>query len=241
MRGKWKVAAACGISVVLVAAMAPAAAAAGGKGSTLEVLLDEGSVVTQGSRGHPGSGSGHRPGRDSGAPGPALVYDLRGKGAGSIYPVTDPTMPLNLIDVAVSPKDGTGWGIQAGENGRHPDPSARRRHHRRRAGHPGIPGKRPGPGRPGQSAFPTESNAYGLTVDRKGNALVADAANNDLTPGDTGRQGRRRWHASMSKCRDRHGPPDIPGCPIPTAGNPRRSRSDDGHDRPGRRTSTSAN
>ena len=116
MRGKWKVAAACGISVVLVAAMAPAAAAAGGKGSTLEVLLDEGLsspkglAVTQDRDLAIGQGA-------FGAPGPALVYDLRGKGAGSIYPVTDPTMPLNLIDVAVSPKDGTGWGIQAGENG----------------------------------------------------------------------------------------------------------------------------
>ena len=179
MRGKWKVAAACGISVVLVAAMAPAAAAAGGKGSTLEVLLDQGLsspkglAVTQDRDLAIGQGA-------FGAPGPALVYDLRGKGAGSIYPVTDPKMPLNLIDVAVSPKDGTGWGIQAGENGG-------TLIHQLADGTivdvldiPAYQATDPDPVDMDQPPFPEESNAYGLTVDRKGNALVADAANNDL-------------------------------------------------------------
>src|SRR6476469_20248 len=179
MRGKWKVAAACGISVVLVAAMAPAAAAAGGKGSTLEVLLDhglsspKGLAVTQDRDLAIGQGA-------FGAPGPALVYDLRGKGAGSIYPVTDPTMPLNLIDVAVSPKDGTGWGIQAGENGG-------TLIHQLADGTivdvldiPAYQATHPDPVDMDQPPFPEESNAYGLTVDRKGNALVADAAGNDV-------------------------------------------------------------
>ena len=99
-----------------------------------------------------------------------------GPDRGDSFPVTD---PVNLTDVAISPKDDTGWGIGPGEDEHvylyhqlsdgtietvlditayqvtDPDPTD-------------------------QDDFPEESNPYGLTVDRRGNALVADAANNDL-------------------------------------------------------------
>ena len=121
MRGKWKVAAACGISVVLVAAMAPAAAAAaaGGKGSTLEVLLDHGLSAPKGLSVTSDRNLVIAQGAILGPPpfppaAPALIYDLRGKGVGTTTPVSD---ALNLTDVAVSPKDGTGWGIEARESG----------------------------------------------------------------------------------------------------------------------------
>ena len=107
-----------------------------------------------------------------GPPGPVLVYFLRGPDRGTTFEATD---PLNLIDVAISPLDGTGWGIggdgvlyhqladgtvvavltiadyQQGD----PDPVD-------------------------QDNFPEESNPYGLAVTRDGDALVADAAGNDL-------------------------------------------------------------
>jgi hypothetical protein len=107
-----------------------------------------------------------------------LLYHLFGPDKGTAEPVSD---PFNLMDIAISPLDGTGWGIgsdlvlyhqladgtvvpvrdiaayQAGD----PDPAD-------------------------QEDNPTESNPYGLTVMKNGDALVADAAGNDLirvTPG----------------------------------------------------------
>jgi DNA-binding beta-propeller fold protein YncE len=111
-----------------------------------------------------------------GPPGPVLVFPQFGRDRGEAIPITD---PASLIDIAVSPKDGTGWGIGPGEldhawlfhrlhdgtidpvfditayQATDPDPHD-------------------------QEGIPDESNPYGLTVDRKGNALIADAAGNDI-------------------------------------------------------------
>ena len=45
---------------------------------------------------------------------PVLSYVLHGRGRGSVNEVTD---PVNLIDVAISPLDDTGWGIGPVETG----------------------------------------------------------------------------------------------------------------------------
>ena len=42
-----------------------------------------------------------------GPPDPVLVYVLRGRDRGDVFPVTG---PATLTDVAISPLDGTGWG-----------------------------------------------------------------------------------------------------------------------------------
>jgi hypothetical protein len=112
-----------------------------------------------------------------GPPGPVLLYVVKGADRGSIIELTE---PVNVVDVAEGP-DGSGWAIggdlvlyrqdvggdieavldipayQAGD----PDPFD-------------------------QEGNPTESNPYGLAVLPSGDALVADAAGNDLlrvTPG----------------------------------------------------------
>ncbi|MGH2637273.1 MAG: ScyD/ScyE family protein [Actinomycetota bacterium] len=106
-----------------------------------------------------------------GPPGPVLLFFLRGPDQGTAVEVTD---PVNVMDVAIGP-DGSGWAIggdgvlyrqeiggdieavldilayQAGD----PDPFD-------------------------QEGNPTESNPYGLAVLPTGDALVADAAGNDL-------------------------------------------------------------
>ena len=81
-------------------------AAANGGNSSAEVLLtalsspkglavdaDRNLVVAQGA---------------FGPPGPVLNYVLRGPDAGTVFEVTD---PFTIVDVAISPKDGTGWAI----------------------------------------------------------------------------------------------------------------------------------
>ena len=111
-----------------------------------------------------------------GPPDPVLLYLTTGRDRGATIPVSDPT---TLLDVAISPLDGTGWGIvtdgevgflvvhqladgtvvevldlaayQAGD----PDPVD-------------------------QEGNPTETNGYGLTIAPNGDALIADAAGNDI-------------------------------------------------------------
>jgi hypothetical protein len=105
-------------------------------------------------------------------PAPALLYFKYGPNAGTTTPVT---ADINLVDVAISPLDGTGWGITsdfrlvhqladgtvvdvlniAEYQGADPDPTDTE-------GNPG------------------ESNPYGLTVAKNGDAVFVDAANNDL-------------------------------------------------------------
>lgn len=125
-----------------------------------------------------------------GPPGPAVVYDLTGADRGSVRTKTE---PLGLIDVAVSPLDGTGWGIQpvpvpGSDEGSEEEP--------RVSGHlvhrladgtvrdlldiGAYQASDPDPVDQDQPPFPTESNPYGLAVDTNGDALLTDAANNDL-------------------------------------------------------------
>lgn len=107
-----------------------------------------------------------------GAPGPVLIYLLHGPDRGSTIEITE---PINLIDVAVSPLDGTGWGI--GGDGT--------LYHQLSDGTivavlDIIAYQEGDPDPVDQDDFPEESNPYGLAVLPNGDALVADAAGNDL-------------------------------------------------------------
>jgi hypothetical protein len=108
-----------------------------------------------------------------GPPGPVLVHFLRGPDRGETIEVTE---PLGLVDVALSPLDDTGWGIR-GEDGVLLHELADGTIvevldiHAYQAGDPDPVD---------QEGGPFESNPYGLTVMRNGDALVADAAGNDL-------------------------------------------------------------
>ncbi len=164
-------ASAIGGLLALGAVAVPSSAAAHGGGGKGVKVVAEGLSSPKGlattARGEPVVAQGA-----FGAPGPVLVFPRKG---GPI-PVTD---PVGLVDVAISPTDGTGWGIGPGEL----------EHawlfHRLADGtidpvlditayqatdHDPVD----------QEGVPDESNPYGLTVDRHGNALVADAAGNDI-------------------------------------------------------------
>ena len=143
-----------------------------------------------------------------GAPGPILVFYLHGPNKGTAVPITD---PFNIIDVAVSPLDGTGWAIgdghlfhrladgtivdvisivdyQAGD----PDP----------VDHDDPPD-------------PTDSNPYGLTVMRNGDALVADAGGNDVVRVTPDGEASTVARFDLQSINTDHLPADVPGGPRP--------------------------
>jgi hypothetical protein len=146
-----------------------------------------------------------------GPPGPVLVLDLHGRNRGTVTPVTD---PANLIDVAISPKDGTGWAIDGNDG---------TLLHQLADGTivpvaniPTYQQTDPDPVDRDMPANPIESNPYGLAVARNGDALVVDAAGNDLirfTPDGVGTTMARFDIESLSTA---HIPPDfIPGVTLP--------------------------
>jgi hypothetical protein len=167
---------ACALGVCTLALLSSAPVAVAGNQSKAEVLLDGLSspkglsanaqrelIVAQGA---------------FGPPGPVLAYATRGRDRGTAFEVTD---PFGLIDVAISPADDSGWALApSGPNGEvhifqsiqgqifdvadittyqltDPDPVDR-----------------------DMPPNPVESNPYGLAVADNGDALVADAAGNDL-------------------------------------------------------------
>jgi len=114
-----------------------------------------------------------------GPPGPTTLYFLQGTDKGT---TVDLTGPENLTDVAAGP-DGSGWAIGGDQN-----------LYRKAPGPDGavslvlnIPEYQKGDPDPyDQDGDPAETNPYGLAILPNGDALVADAANNDLlrvTPG----------------------------------------------------------
>lgn len=154
-----------GAALTLSALVAPGA----GAKPPVEVLLDDLSSP---------KGISLAPGGDPvvsqgafGAPGPVVQFLRTGKAAGTAAPVTD---PLSLVDVAVA-ANGQGWGLGsdqvlylrstdgtvepvldiAGYQSTDPDPFD-------------------------TEDLPTESNPYGLAALPGGDALVVDAAGNDV-------------------------------------------------------------
>ncbi|MBI5090325.1 MAG: ScyD/ScyE family protein [Actinobacteria bacterium] len=107
-----------------------------------------------------------------GPPDPVLVYARSGPNRGTTTPVTD---PLGLVDVAISPLDGTGWAISSDlhllhqlADGTIDDVLD-------------IPAYQAGDIDPTDTeGNGADSNPYGLTVAKNGDAVFVDAANNDL-------------------------------------------------------------
>jgi hypothetical protein len=115
-----------------------------------------------------------------GPPGPVLLYVLRGRDRGTTIELTE---PFNIVDLATS-RDGSAWAIGGDLVLFRQDPVGVI------APVLDIAAYQQGDPDPNNTADdPTESNPYGLAVLRNGDALVTDAANNDLlrvTPdGDT--------------------------------------------------------
>lgn len=105
-----------------------------------------------------------------GPPAPVLYYDLHGRNKGD---VTELTPPENVMDVAIGAD--AAWGLGAdqilyrAEIGGSPEPVAN------------IPEyQESDPDPVDQDGDPAETNPYGLAVLPNGDALVTDAANNDL-------------------------------------------------------------
>ena len=202
------------ISTAAVMTATPALAG-GGHGhkhakSHVTVLLDDLSSpkgVTIAPNGDPVVGQGA-----FGAPGPVLEYVLRGKDRGTTIPLTD---PLGLVDVAAA-RDGSGWGLagvnEAGEAWLYrADPDGNVAPVVDIAAYQATD---PDPEDQDDPPFPTESNPYGLAATHNGDALVTDAANNDLlriTPaGDVTTVARFSTEAVKTD----QIPPEIPG-PFP--------------------------
>jgi hypothetical protein len=148
--------------------------------SHVVVLLDDLSSpkgVTIAPNGDPVVGQGA-----FGPPGPVLQYVLHGRDRGTTIPLTDPRA---FADVAAAP-DGSGWALGAG-SGEEGVPGDTWLYHRTIDGTitqvvdiAAYQATDPDPEDQDVPANPTESNPYGLAATHNGDALVTDAANNDL-------------------------------------------------------------
>jgi DNA-binding beta-propeller fold protein YncE len=107
-----------------------------------------------------------------GPPGPVLVLPLTGPGRGVPVEVTE---PFGLVDVAISPLDGLGWGLGSDQVLYHELADGTIEAVLDVAAYQATD-----PDPVDQEGIPTESNPYGLTVLPNGDALVADAAANDI-------------------------------------------------------------
>jgi hypothetical protein len=216
MRRTAKLAALCASSAVLLltGVASPASADDGhGGGSSAKVLLTglngpkglgvnaaRDVVVAQGAFSDPTSTT------DPG--GPVLLFHTRGPAKGTADAITD---PFQLVDVAISPVDDTGWAI--GTN--------RHLFHRLADGTivdvldiAAYQAVDIDPVDQDMPPDPADSNPYGLAVDRNGDALVADAGGNDVlrvTPDGVATTVARFDLESISTA---HIPPD-PANPLP--------------------------
>jgi len=137
-----------------------------------------------------------------GAPGPVLIYLLHGPDRGTTVEATEPT---NLIDVAVSPLDDTGWAI--GGDGV--------LYHQLADGTivavlDIVAYQQGDPDPVDQDDFPEESNPYGLGVMANGDALVADAAGNDLIRVSPDGDAITMARFDLETVSTDHVPPDLP-------------------------------
>ena len=142
-----------------------------------------------------------------GPPGPVLVYLMHGPDKGTVVEVTD---PVNLTDVAVSPKDGTGWGIGPDEN------DEGHLFHQLADGTvvdvlniADYQAGDPDPVDHDDPPNPIESNPYGLTVMRNGDALIADAAGNDIIRVTPDGHARTVARFDLQSIKTDHAPPEV--------------------------------
>ena len=111
---------------------------------------------------------------DPNGAGPVLLFHTRGPAKGTADAITD---PFELVDIAISPVDDTGWALGTDQH----------LYHQLADGTivdvldiPAYQATDPDPVDHDDPPNPTETNPYGLAVDRNGDALVADAAGNDV-------------------------------------------------------------
>ena len=158
-----------GAAALVAGAMMPETAGAEGRSSRvvleglsspkgIDIGLDGSLVVAQGA---------------FGPPAPVIAYNPRVRPRDR---VTELTEPFNLVDMAISPLDGTGWAISSADQ---------TLYHQLADGTVvpvlNVPQYQTGDPDPvDNEGIPDESNPYGLTVMANGDALVADAAGNDL-------------------------------------------------------------
>ncbi len=121
-----------------------------------------------------------------GPPGPVMFFDIHGNGWGNSGPVSE---PFGLIDIAVSPADGTAWALAPVADPVDPEnaPGTVHLFHQLSDGTivdvldiTAYQAVDTDPVDIDEPANPGESNPYGLTVMPGGDALVADAAGNDI-------------------------------------------------------------
>jgi hypothetical protein len=106
-----------------------------------------------------------------GPPGPVLIYLLKGPDRGDTIEITE---PVNVVDVAEGP-DGSGWAIGGDQVLYRQDLAGNIEPVLDIAAY-----QETDPDPFDQEDAPTESNPYGLAILPTGDALVADAAGNDL-------------------------------------------------------------
>ena len=109
-----------------------------------------------------------------GAPAPVLRFDLSAPKPDRLVPITD---PFQLTDLALSPLDGTGWAIGADLILYHELSDGTIVPVLNIADYQATD---PDPVDIDDPPNPIESNPYGLAIAPNGDALVADAAGNDL-------------------------------------------------------------
>jgi hypothetical protein len=168
MSGSRRIGALGVMSAALVAALAIGAPVASAR-SRADVLLSGLSspkALTLGLDGNPIVGQGA-----FGPPGPILSYVLRGPDRGSTVEILD---EASVVDIAVGP-DGAGWAIGTDQTLYRQDPDGTIDAVLDIATY-----QESDPDPVDQEGFAEESNPYGLTVLPGGDALVSDAANNDL-------------------------------------------------------------
>ncbi len=174
-----------GLATVALVALPGAAVASGGGGDrhdSVRVLLDDLSSP----KGLAANRSGNLVvGQGAfGPPGPVVEYVLRGRWRGAVNPLTE---PFALVDVAISPIDDTGWAIAFVPDEDDPEAGSSHLFHQLADGTivdvldiTAYQATDPDPVDHDVPPNPIESNPYGLAVSSEGDALIADAAGNDL-------------------------------------------------------------
>ena len=197
MRRTSKLIALCGTTAVLLltyVAMPAAADDGHGGGSSVKVLLTDlnqpkGLSVNAARDVVVAQGGFSDPSDPTQLGGPVLLFHTRGSAKGTADAITD---NFQIVDVAISPVDDTGWALGTDQH----------LYHQLADGTivdvldiPAYQATDPDPIDHDDPPNPTETNPYGLAVDRNGDALVADAAGDDVLRVTSGRR------------RDHRGPP----------------------------------
>ena len=182
MRRTSRLIALCGTSAVLLltGVASPASADDGhGGGSSAKVLLTDlngpkGLGVNAARDVVVGQGAFSDPASTTDPGGPVLLFHTRGPARGAADAITD---PFQIVDVAISPVDDTGWAIGTDRHLYHQLGDGTIVDVLDIAAYQAVDID---PVDQDMPPDPTDSNPYGLAVDHNGDTLVADAGGNDV-------------------------------------------------------------